>query len=205
MILSKKISPLHIKLQVFQTKYICKNERPFLNPTYMDTMSISGIFVTFWFDKNIFILHKTGFFSFFILLFFIIFVDCFWLNIFPRLSEFLVGDFFVWYPTVSLDGIKIHVNQDDVPHRVNSPIRNDQNRSFLVNLLEYEKMKISEKNSVKRKMDLSNQKITKRSEINICSCMYGPRNYCSFFKYSLFEMRTVFNLECWLYMEFIAV
>ena len=93
-----------------------------------------------------------------------------------RLSAFLVGDFFVWYPTVSLDGIKIHGNQDDVPHRVNSPIRNDQNRSFLVNLLKYEKIKISEKNSVKRKMHLTNQKITKRSEINICSCEYGPRN-----------------------------
>ena len=38
-----------------------------LNPTYMDTMSISGILVTFWFDKNIFILHKTAFFSFFYL------------------------------------------------------------------------------------------------------------------------------------------
>lgn len=98
------------------------------------------------------------------------------MNLFPRLSEFLVGDFFCLVPTVSLDGIKIHVNQDDVPHRVNSPIRNDQNRSFLVNLLKYEKIKISEKNSVKRKMDLSNQKITKRSEINICSCKYGPRN-----------------------------
>ena len=24
-----------------------------LNPTYMDTMSISGILVTFWFDKKI--------------------------------------------------------------------------------------------------------------------------------------------------------
>ena len=159
-----------------------------LNPTYMDTMSISGILVTFWFDKNIFILHKTAFFSFFYLTIFHNFRR-FFLNEFISPFEWIpCGGLFCLVPTVSLDGIKIHVNQDDVPHRVNSPIRNDQNRSFLVNLLKYEKIKISEKNSVKRKMDLSNQKITKRSEINICSCKYGPR-----------------NLKCWLYMEFIAV
>ena len=34
-----------------------------LNPTYMNTMSISGLLVTFWFDKNLFSLHETMVFS----------------------------------------------------------------------------------------------------------------------------------------------
>ena len=34
-----------------------------LNPTYMNKIFISGLLVIFWFDKNIFDLHGTLFFS----------------------------------------------------------------------------------------------------------------------------------------------
>ena len=34
-----------------------------LNPTYMNKIFISGLLVTFWFDKNLFSLHETLVFS----------------------------------------------------------------------------------------------------------------------------------------------
>ena len=146
-----------------------------LNPTYMNTMSISGLLVTFWFDKNIFDLHGTLFFSDFL---FIISIDLFWnKSIYPFQwipcggpFYLVTSRFFGWHYVAC--------------ERISTPTewihRTSKTDLFWSIYVKYKKIKLSEKNSVRRKMDLSNQKITRRSEIDICSRKYGRRNYLSY-------------------------
>ena len=146
-----------------------------LNPTYMNKIFISGLLVTFWFDKNIFDLHGTLFFSDFL---FIISIDLFWnKSIYPFQwipcggpFYLVTSRFFGWHYVAC--------------ERISTPTewihRTSKTDLFWSIYVKYKKVKLSEKNSVRRKMDLSNQKITRRSEIDICSRKYGRRNYLSY-------------------------
>ena len=146
-----------------------------LNPTYMNKIFISGLLVTFWFDKNIFDLHGTLFFSDFL---FIISIDLFWnKSIYPFQwipcggpFYLVTSRFFGWHYVAC--------------ERISTPTewihRTSKTDLFWSIYVKYKKIKLSEKNSVRRKMDLSNQKITRRSEIDICSRKYGRRNYLSY-------------------------
>ena len=62
-----------------------------LNPTYMNTMPIYGLLMTFWFDKNLFSLHETLWFS-------LVFSYYNFLQFIFKiyLPGFFVGDLFVW-------------------------------------------------------------------------------------------------------------
>ena len=146
-----------------------------LNPTYMNKIFISDLLVTFWFDKNIFDLHGTLFFSDFL---FIISIDLFWnKSIYPFQwipcggpFYLVTSRFFGWHYVAC--------------ERISTPTewihRTSKTDLFWSIYVKYKKIKLSEKNSIRRKMDLSNQKITRRSEIDICSRKYGRRNYLSY-------------------------
>jgi len=168
-------------LKLITEKYFFRNTHL---KTHLRVMEISGQAFKDTLNSNWWPFGSTKIFSifmkpwFYMLLFFVISIDLFW-------NEFICP--FQWIPCGGpfyLVTSRFFGWHYVACERISTPTewihRTSKTDLFWSIYVKYKKIKLSEKNSVRRKMDLSNQKITRRSEIDICSRKYGRRNYLSY-------------------------